>query len=120
MPTYDYECKSCGHSFDVFQSMSDEPLTLCPECGKKQLRRLIGGGVGIIFKGSGFYVTDSKSKSSTSTAAAAKDGAAKDGTAKEPAAKSTDSTPAASGGESKPTKKAPDAGGSRSKSAAAT
>lgn len=57
MPTYGYECKSCGHSFDVFQNMSDEPLKICPQCGK-DLRRLINGGTGIIFKGSGFYVTD--------------------------------------------------------------
>ena len=60
MPTYEYECLSCNHTFEVFQSMSDEPLKKCPKCGKK-IRRLIGGGVGIIFKGSGFYVTDNKS-----------------------------------------------------------
>ncbi|MDR0389971.1 MAG: zinc ribbon domain-containing protein [Spirochaetaceae bacterium] len=59
MPTYGYECKSCGHTFDVFQSMSDEPLKICPQCGK-ELRRLINGGTGVIFKGSGFYVTDRK------------------------------------------------------------
>ncbi|MDR0449786.1 MAG: zinc ribbon domain-containing protein [Treponema sp.] len=57
MPTYSYECKSCGHNFDVFQSMSEEPVKICPECGK-EVRRLIKGGTGIIFKGSGFYVTD--------------------------------------------------------------
>jgi putative FmdB family regulatory protein len=57
MPTYGYECKSCGHTFDVFQSMSEEPLKVCPECGK-EVRRLINGGTGVIFKGSGFYVTD--------------------------------------------------------------
>ncbi|MDR1986282.1 MAG: zinc ribbon domain-containing protein [Treponema sp.] len=57
MPTYEYECKSCGHTFDVFQRMSDAPLTSCPQCGQA-LRRLINGGSGIIFKGSGFYVTD--------------------------------------------------------------
>ena len=62
MPTYEYESKDCGHSFDVFQSIKDEPLRVCPECGK-ELRRLINGGTGIIFKGSGFYVTD---KSGTS------------------------------------------------------
>ena len=60
MPTYDYECTKCGYTFEAFQNMSDEPLTKCPECGKK-VRRLIGGGIGIIFKGSGFYVTDNKS-----------------------------------------------------------
>jgi putative FmdB family regulatory protein len=57
MPTYEYECKSCSHSFEVFQSMSDPPLKICPECGK-EVRRLIFGGTGVIFKGSGFYVTD--------------------------------------------------------------
>jgi putative FmdB family regulatory protein len=61
MPTYGYECKSCGHTFDAFQAMSDEPLKTCPQCGK-ELRRLINGGSGIIFKGSGFYVTDKGSK----------------------------------------------------------
>jgi len=57
MPTYEYECKSCGHAFEVFQAMSDQPLKDCPECGK-EVRRLIFGGTGVIFKGSGFYVTD--------------------------------------------------------------
>jgi len=57
MPTYEYECKKCNHRFEVFQSMSDEPIKKCPECGK-QVRRLVSGGVGVIFKGSGFYVTD--------------------------------------------------------------
>jgi putative FmdB family regulatory protein len=57
MPTYEYECKECSHSFEVFQAMSDEPLKICPRCGK-EVRRLIFGGAGVIFKGSGFYVTD--------------------------------------------------------------
>ena len=60
MPTYEYECLSCQHRFDTFQSITDEPLTVCPECGKK-VRRLIHGGMGIIFKGSGFYSTDNRS-----------------------------------------------------------
>lgn len=64
MPTYDYECKSCGHTFEMFQSMSDEPIKTCPLC-KKEVRRLIGGGLGVIFKGNGFYVTDSKKSSQT-------------------------------------------------------
>jgi putative FmdB family regulatory protein len=59
MPTYEYECKSCGHSFEAFQNMSDAPLKECPQCGK-EVRRLINGGTGVIFKGSGFYVTDKK------------------------------------------------------------
>ena len=62
MPTYDYECQSCGHIFEHFQSMSDEPLKECPKCGEG-VKRLIGGGMGIIFKGSGFYVTDNRSAS---------------------------------------------------------
>jgi len=62
MPTYEYECKSCSYNFEVFQSMSDSPLTDCPKCGG-EIRRLIFGGTGVIFKGSGFYVTD-KGKSS--------------------------------------------------------
>ncbi len=62
MPTYEYECKACGHSFAHFQGMSEEPLAACPECGGK-LHRLIGSGAGVIFKGSGFYSTDYKNAS---------------------------------------------------------
>ena len=65
MPTYEYECKSCGHTFDAFQSMKDEPLKICPECGKG-IRRLINGGTGVIFKGTGFYVTDKGGKAGKS------------------------------------------------------
>ena len=65
MPTYSYECKSCKHNFDVFQSMKDEPLKTCPKCGKA-VRRLINGGGGIIFKGNGFYVTDKNGKAAGS------------------------------------------------------
>ena len=61
MPTYDYECTQCGHRFERFQSISDEPEKICPECGGV-VRRLIGTGAGIIFKGSGFYTTDYRSK----------------------------------------------------------
>lgn len=63
MPTYDYECNACGHKFEHFQSMTSEPLKKCPECNKNKLRRLIGTGAGIIFKGSGFYITDYRSDS---------------------------------------------------------
>ncbi len=62
MPTYDYKCKKCGHRFELFQSMTDEPLAACPECGGK-VERLIGTGAGLIFKGSGFYITDYRSDS---------------------------------------------------------
>lgn len=67
MPTYEYECRSCSHSFEAFQSMSEAPLSSCPECGGP-VRRLIGGGTGIIFKGSGFYVNDSRKTGSGSVA----------------------------------------------------
>ncbi len=66
MPTYDYECISCGLQFEVFQSMSDEPVKECPNC-KKEVKRLVGGGLGVIFKGSGFYVTDNNKKSSSAS-----------------------------------------------------
>jgi len=58
MPTYDYECKACGHTFEELQSFSDAPLAKCPKCKKNKLERLFGGGGAIIFKGSGFYETD--------------------------------------------------------------
>jgi putative FmdB family regulatory protein len=62
MPTYEYECKNCGHHLEIFQSMKDDPLKKCPECGKNKLSRLIGTGAGIIFKGDGFYCTDYRSE----------------------------------------------------------
>ena len=61
MPTYEYECDKCKKHFDIFQSMADDPIKKCPKCGGK-FHRLIGGGSGIIFKGSGFYETDYKKK----------------------------------------------------------
>jgi putative FmdB family regulatory protein len=62
MPTYEYECDACGHSFEILQSMLEKKLKKCPECNKNRLHRLIGAGTGIIFKGSGFYETDYKKK----------------------------------------------------------
>ena len=58
MPTYDYVCDGCGHAFELFQGMTDPVKKTCPKCGKKKLRRLIGAGGAIVFKGSGFYITD--------------------------------------------------------------
>ena len=68
MPTYEYACPKCGHQFEQFQSMRDLPLKTCPKCGKSGLKRLIGGGAGLIFKGSGFYITDHKNKGMASSA----------------------------------------------------
>jgi putative FmdB family regulatory protein len=65
MPHYDYVCLNCTHEFEAFQMMSEEPLKSCPQCGG-EVKRKIGGGMGIIFKGSGFYVTDYKKSSSES------------------------------------------------------
>jgi len=62
MPTYDYACSRCGHTFEQFQSITSAPLKKCPKCGKSALKRLVGGGAGLIFKGSGFYLTDYKKK----------------------------------------------------------
>jgi len=63
MPTYDYECRECGHRWELFQQMKDNPKRKCPECGRMRAKRLIGPGAGIIFKGSGFYQTDYRSQS---------------------------------------------------------
>ncbi len=86
MPTYEYVCTKCGHELEAFQSMKDAPLSKCPSCKKAGLKRKIGGGAGLIFKGTGFYITDYK-----------KPGANKEAAADKPAAsKSSDSKPAAS------------------------
>jgi putative FmdB family regulatory protein len=76
MPTYEYECQRCGHVFERFQSMKDEPLKRCPECRGK-VKRLIGAGAGIIFKGSGFYETDYRSDEYRKKAKADKDSSTK-------------------------------------------
>ena len=63
MPTYEYKCSACGHTFERFQSITAEPIKRCPECGKAKVKRLLGTGAGVIFKGSGFYTTDYRSES---------------------------------------------------------
>lgn len=64
MPTYDYICTECNYKFERFQSMSDEPIRVCPNCDGV-VRRIISGGTGLIFKGSGYYITDYKNKSNS-------------------------------------------------------
>jgi putative FmdB family regulatory protein len=76
MPTYEYQCDKCGHRFEKFQSMTAAPIRKCPSCGKNAVRRLISGGAGLIFKGSGFYITDYRDSSYTDKAKA-ESGAAK-------------------------------------------
>jgi putative FmdB family regulatory protein len=75
MPTYDYVCDACHHELEIFHSIKDEPKRKCPECGKQKLRRLIGPGAAIVFKGSGFYQTDYRSESYKKAAAADKSAA---------------------------------------------
>jgi putative FmdB family regulatory protein len=60
MPTYEYRCAKCGYNFEEFQSITAKPLVKCPQCNRPTLKRLLGGGGGMIFKGSGFYMTDYK------------------------------------------------------------
>ncbi|HOY45517.1 MAG TPA: zinc ribbon domain-containing protein [bacterium] len=65
MPTYDYQCRNCGYIFEAFQSIAAEPLTVCPNCEQPDVHRILSGGAGVIFKGSGFYQTDYKHSHST-------------------------------------------------------
>ena len=99
MPTYEYECRECSHHFEAFQSMSDEPIKVCPECGK-EVRRLILGGTGVIFKGSGFYVTDKKgsSKSALSKSVGKSEGGTETPCPSCPAASTDGGCPAADSG----------------------
>ncbi len=93
MPTYEYECTKCGHRFERFQKMSDPPVSTCPQC-KGKVKRLISGGSGLIFKGSGFYITDHRSESYRRKAQS--EGGSSSG--------GSDQKPASSKPESKPTK----------------
>lgn len=67
MPNYYYECAACSHKFQEFQTMSEKALSVCPKCKKNKLERLISGGSGVVFKGTGFYETDYKKKPNTSS-----------------------------------------------------
>lgn len=85
MPTYEYRCEACGAELELFQSMSEAPKRKCPECGKQRLKRKIGSGAGIIFKGSGFYQTDYRSESYKKAAAAETGGGEKAASGEKPA-----------------------------------
>lgn len=86
MPIYEYQCTNCHHHFDLMQKISDEPVTLCPQCNKNTVIKLISAA-GFQLKGTGWYATDFKNKSSTKTEAS---------TTKDDSAKKTDSTPTSS------------------------
>jgi putative FmdB family regulatory protein len=118
MPTYDYECDACEHKFELYQSITAPVETKCPQCKKKKLRRLIGTGGAIVFKGSGFYQTDYRSESykksasadSKSTTSASSDSKGSENKTSETKAASSDasnsSTSSSSGGsDTKPSTK---------------
>jgi len=81
MPTYEYRCKKCGHQFELFHSIKDESIKRCPKCGGRAVR-VPAGGAGILFKGSGFYITDYRSKSYREKAKQEKGGKSSEGTGK--------------------------------------
>ena len=89
MPTYDYHCTECGHTFEEYQPITSDTLVVCPNCGKHALRRVMGTGGGLIFKGSGFYQTDYKNNGSSSSTSTAKK---EKTTETKPKEKKTDST----------------------------
>lgn len=91
MPTYDYECLSCNYAFEHFQQMSSKPIEKCPKCGKNTVKRHIGAGMGIIFKGSGFYETDYKRKDKTGSGGRSSQNNTAKGAKKEGAPKKTES-----------------------------
>jgi putative FmdB family regulatory protein len=105
MPTYDYICDDCGHEFEAYEPITAEPRKDCPECSQLALRRKIGPGAAILFKGSGFYQTDYRSESYKKAAKADKPADAPAKTSSDPASTSPSSTPASGGGSpaSKPT-----------------
>jgi putative FmdB family regulatory protein len=101
MPTYDYQCENCNHTWELFQKITDDPVKKCPSCGKRKANRLFGTGAAIMFKGSGFYETDYRSDSYKKSAEAEKKSAESGSESKSDSAKtaaserSTDSKPAA-------------------------
>jgi putative FmdB family regulatory protein len=94
MPTYDYICDSCGHEYETFEPITSSPRTDCPECKELKLRRKIGAGAAILFKGSGFYQTDYRSDSYKKAAMA-------DNASTEPAKAASDSKSSESAGAAK-------------------
>ena len=105
MPTYEYQCTACSHRFEQFQSIKADPLKNCPQCRKDALARLIGPGAALIFKGSGFYLTDYRSDNYRKAAKAEKESS---GGAKSDGGSKGDTTPAKSDAAPAPAKPASD------------
>jgi len=103
MPTYEYECQKCGYAFEAFQSMTDAPLRTCPEC-KGKVKRLLGTGAGVVFKGSGFYETDYKRSTKSAPSAPGSSASAKSESSTQSSTAPADSS--AQGSAAKPPKSA--------------
>jgi putative FmdB family regulatory protein len=120
MPTYDYVCEACEHKFELMQSIKADAIKKCPECGKNKLRRLIGPGAAIVFKGSGFYTTDYRSESYKKAAAADKQGdkhgdKQSDKPGDKPSDKQAAETSSGEKSTEKPSDKSADTGGKKAK-----
>ena len=100
MPTYEYECRECGHALEAFHSMSAPALTDCPACGKPALKKRISAGAGLLFKGSGFYTTDYRSDSYQKSAKADGGGTATPTTDAKPASSPSPASTPSGGGSS--------------------
>jgi putative FmdB family regulatory protein len=109
MPTYEYRCTECSNEFELFQKMSEEPVAPCPKCAAASQRKM-SGGAGLLFKGSGFYITDYARGDSYKQAAKAESGSSDSG-----ASKASD-TPAAPAAPAKPSSTSSTSGGSSAKS----
>lgn len=112
MPTYDYVCTACDHAFELFQQMSAEVETICPKCGKTSLKRLIGTGAAVLFKGSGFYETDYRTRSYKSGAEADKKAGDSSTSSGDSTSPSGESTSKSDGGQSSEGPKKTDSGSS--------
>jgi len=116
MPTYDYECDACGHKFELFQSITADAERRCPKCKKLKLRRLFGTGAAIVFKGSGFYQTDYRSKSYQEKAAADKKASSGESKSSDSKSSGSESKSCESKADAKPAAKSDGGGDKKSKS----